>query len=413
MPTIHRYNSGAGYYIRSKLAEQILTFQLTRDGVTFLDTHGFGPGNTISGAMLAKLISAGYAFTGSSGTSGLIETNPVSVNTPVNPSHPLVLDRRNELQAKTTPLAKKRHNMGYQPNLWLIGDLHRRIVAAARQFSEYNVLLRPTRRHIFVRNFRLPDKLISEFFRPCFAILARASDPDKKPCLVIEIEEPGEEITSLYEQHGVLWVLIQQHQNRFVLRCKHTGTLLQVEETMGSLFKLLCAPLAWHERKVSFPQGSYVHSHSERILRDAVTTLSPSYRIELHHQVPLSYVIRFKEDLTLEDKKLLSSEIDAVITQSYEADPDGAVILPIRLDVHDAHRTNASVQQRDMAIKSLCERQGVPLLVAESNDAEGYEFKCETLRLPTGTAPTLDAQDWAGALAPFLGAAIRYAGRSF
>ena len=198
-----------------------------------------------------------------------------------------------------------------------------------------------------------------------------------------------------------------------MLKCKHGGTELRVEERMGSLFKLLCAPLAWYERKVSFPQGSYVHSHSERILREAVTTLSPSYRIEIHHQVPLSFVLGYKDDLAPEQKKLFGSEIDAVITQSYEADADCAVILPVKLDIHDGHRNNPSVQQKDMAIKALCERYEVPLLVVESPDGVVYEFKCDKLRLPTGMAHNLDAQEWAGALAPFLGAAIRYAGRSF
>jgi hypothetical protein len=302
----------------------------------------------------------------------------------------------------------------YQPNLWLMSDLHRRIVTAARSFTEYNVLLRPTRRHIFVKNFKLPEaKLIPGFFQPCFAVLARTSDPDKKPCLVIETEDPGADIRKLYEEYGVLWVLIEQDQNRFVLRCKNGGTQLQVDENMGSLFKLLCAPLAWYERKVSFPQGSYIHSHSERILREAVMILSPNYRIEIHHQVPLSYVLGYKPDLLAEARKLLSCEIDGVITQSVEADPDGAVILPVQLDLHETHRTNSMVQQKDRAIKALCERYQIPLLTVEPNQTEGYEFKCERLRLPSAMAVRFEAQDWAGALAPFLGAALRYAGRGF
>src|SRR6266542_6836648 len=250
--------------------------------------------------------------------------------------------------------------MTYKPNLWLMSDLHRRIVAAAKQFQEYSVLLRPTRRHIFIRQFQLPeDTYIPEFFRPCFCVLAREKDPDKKPCLVIETVDPdgqaiSKEMGNLYEQHGILWVLIHQDKNSFVLESWHGGTYLRIEEKTGSLFKLLAAPLAWFERHVSFPQGSYVHSHSERVLREAVTTLSPSYRIEIHHQIPLTYVLGYKDDLTPDEKKLLSSEIDAVITQSFESDPDGAVILPVKLDLHDSHRDDTKIKARDEGIRKLC-----------------------------------------------------------
>jgi hypothetical protein len=408
MPRIHEYADGSGFYIRSRLAEQISTFQVTAEGRSFLVAQGYASGDAIDGALLARLIDLGYAYTRHTGPGAIEETGLQPEPTAPNPKLSVIPET-----LPTEPPTKGR-TMSYQANLWLMSDLHRRIVAAAHQFSDYEVLLRPTRRHIFVRNYKLPaDTLVSEFFRPCFAVLARTTDPDKKPCLVIETEDPGDAMKGLYDEHGVLWVLVEQDQNRFVLKCKHGGTQLRVEETMGSLFKLLCAPLAWFERKVSFPQGSYVHSHSERILREAVETLSPSYRIEIHHQVPLSYVLGYKDDLSPEEKKLLGSEVDAVITQSYDADPDGAVILPIRLDLHDAHRTKPTVQLRDKAIKALCARYELPLLVVEPNSTEGYDFKCEKLKLPNGQAPNLDAQEWAGALAPFLGAAIRYAGRSF
>ncbi|MBX3438016.1 MAG: hypothetical protein KF861_11040 [Planctomycetaceae bacterium] len=386
----------------------ISTFQVTAEGSTFLKAEGYAPGDTIDGAFLSRLIDLGYAFTGSTGPTAIDDTG----FRPANPAPVLELPATSQSLLPQPPTRGR--TMPYQANLWLMNDLHRRIVAAAHQFSDYEVLLRPTRRHVFMRNYKLPpDTAVSEFFRPCFAILARTADPDKKPCLVIETEDPGDVMKTLYDEHGVLWVLIEQDQNRFVLKCKHGGTQLRVEETMGSLFKLLCAPLAWFERKVSFPQGSYVHSHSERILREAVKSLSPSYRIGIHHQVPLSYVLGYKDDLTPDEIRLLGTEVDAVITQSYDADPDGAVILPIRLDLHDAHRTNSTVQQKDKAIQLLCSRHEVPLLVVEPNDTDGYEFKCEKLKLPNGQATNLDSQEWAGALAPFLGAAIRYAGRSF
>ena len=278
--------------------------------------------------------------------------------------------------------------MTYQPNIWLMNDLHRRIVRAAAQFGEYTTLLRPIRRHIFLRMFQLPeDVYVPEFFRPCFAVLARNDDPEKKPCLVIETDDPGQRMKDLYSQHGILWVQMRQETNKFLLECSHGGTLLQVSERTGSLFKLLAAPLAWSERNVSFPQGSFVHSHSERLLREAVNILSPSFRIEIHHQIPLSFVLGVKDDLTADERKLLNFEIDAVIIQSIEADPDGGVILPVKLDIHDSHRQNEQVRTKDEQVRSLCDRFEIPLMTV-SLDAQNCVLKleCSTLGLPDGTA---------------------------
>jgi hypothetical protein len=219
MPKIHGYTEGSWCYIRSRVAEQISTFQVTDEGVSFLNAHGLGPGDNIDATMLAHLVKLGYVHTGGAGP-GHIEIAVIPHAEQLTKTREAV--EQSERPDRTEQFRPKGTIMSYQPNCWLNNDLHRRIVAAARQFPEYNVLLRPTRRHIFLRNFRLPeDRFVSEFFRPCFAVLARASDPDKKPCLVIETEEPGVEMKGLYEEHGVVWVLIEQNQNRFVLTCKH------------------------------------------------------------------------------------------------------------------------------------------------------------------------------------------------
>lgn len=301
--------------------------------------------------------------------------------------------------------------MVYQPNIWLMEDLHRRIVSAARQFENYTLLLRPTRRHIFLRMFKVEQK-VKEFFRPCFCVLAEKNDPDKKPCMVIETDSISEEMSSLYEQHGVLWASVKQEQNRFVLDCSHRGTRLRVEEQTGSLFKLLSAPLSWYERNVSFPQGSFVHNYSERVLSEAIKILSPNFRIECHHQVPLSWVLGVKPDLCFEEKKLLGSEIDTVIIQSFEADPDGTVVLPIKLDLHDSHQEVEQVIMRDNAIRTICEKYGVPLLTITAGENQTYHFNCPILGRGT-EANEQSADAWARALAPFLGSAIKYAGRGF
>ncbi len=303
----------------------------------------------------------------------------------------------------------------YQPNLWLMKDLHRRIAEAARRFPEYTLLLRPTRRHVFPRMFQLPaGEYVPDFFKSCFGVLARDDDPDKKPCLVIETDDgPSDVMKRLYKDKGVLWAHIRQQHDAFCLESLHGGTEIRVEERTGNLLKMLAAPLAWHERRESFPHGSYVHSHTEGVLRDAVQQLSPSYRIECHHQVPVSAVLGYKPDLAEDEKRLLGVEIDSVITQSFDADPEGAVILPIKLDVHDAHREDTKTMDRDQAIDDLCRRYQVPLMVVRPDADGGYAFECPALGLPDGAADDLGAESWAHAMAPFLGAALEYAGRSF
>lgn len=305
----------------------------------------------------------------------------------------------------------------YKPNILLMSDLHRRIVTASKQFTDYVFLLRPTRRHIFIRQYKI-DQKNPDFFRPCFGIFAKHDDPDKKPCMVIETEDISNEMEELYEMHSILWVKITQENNCFTLTCNHGGTVLKIVEVTGNLYKMLSAPLSWYERNISFPQGSYVHSHTERVLRDSIKVLSPSYRIECHHQIPLSYVLGVKNDLTPDERKLLGSEIDVVIIQSMEADPDGAVILPIKIDAYDSHRNNDITIKKDRQIRELCNKYHVPLLTVkplETGNASEvqYEFECPVLGFQTTIATGQDVNSWAYAIAPILARAIRYAGRGF
>jgi hypothetical protein len=307
--------------------------------------------------------------------------------------------------------------VSYQPHLLLMSDVHRRIASAALQFDRYKLFLRPTRRHIFVRNFKLADgKYVPEFFRACFGVLAYKNDPEKKPALVIEAEPSAAplsaEIAELYNHHGILWASIVQDGNCFRLECSHGGTELSIVDSSGNFLKLLASALSWHERRITFSQGSLVHSHTERTLREAVEKLSPTYRIDCQHQVPVSHVLGHRSGLSPEETKLLGSEIDAVITMGFDADPDCGIVLPVKLDVHETHRTNAAVAAKDDAVRRLFARFDVPLLTVVP-DGVGYQFDCPALELEPINADQRGADDWADALAPFLGAAIRYSGRSF
>lgn len=308
-----------------------------------------------------------------------------------------------------------KNNLGsleYVPNRLLRDDLQRRIYQAASQFPDMAVLLRPIRRHILGRTHRLPENnYLPEFFQPCFAILSREHDPDKKPAMVIEIEDPGQAMKDLYKEFGVLWVLVRREDNTFKVECSHSGARLQLE-VAENLFKALAAPLSWYERRISYPIGSYVHSLSERTLRQAVKILSPSFPIECHHQLPLSYVIGYRSDITAAEQKLLSKEIDAVITFNYEADADCSVVLPVKLDIHDSHREIKAMQ--DKQIEQLCQKYRVPLLVVRpGKESEVFTFDCPILDLPTGSSRGPNPDSWANALAPMLGAAVKYSGKRF
>lgn len=293
-------------------------------------------------------------------------------------------------------------------NVWLTNEMDRRVAAAADQFKDYELLLRPTRRFVFVRNYKLGTYL-PEFFKPCLGVLCRKNDPDKKPCMVIETDRISDELKSLYAQHGILWVSIFQENNKFVLECVHRGMTMRIHEASGNLYSLLAGPLALDERNISFPQGAFVHSYHERLLHKAVEELSTLYRIKCHHQVPVSYVLGKQNNLTREELDLIrrGGEIDAVITHTYNEDPDYTVVLPIKLDIHNSHFINKDTMRKDLEIKKLFEKYNVPLLIIKPGEGNSTVFICSVLYLPTQIAFSKDPKSWGKALAPFLGSAIQ------
>ena|SRR5918992_2462042 len=248
-----------------------------------------------------------------------------------------------------------------------------------------------------------------EFFKACFGVLCKESDPDKKPCMVIETEELSPEMEELYAEHGILWVYIRREQNQFVLDCEHEGTCVRGKESKGNLTKLLDLPLLWYEQGIASPQGSLVHGSHEQVLREAVLNLKSTLGVECHHQVPLGYVLGHKPDLTLEEKRILTAAMDAVVVQSLNTDPNSTVILPISLNIHPTHRTDPKTMKRDSEGLALCEKYRVPLLVIESDGNDIYHFECSQLNLSNSLAAGLVPESWSKALVPFVIAAMQYA----
>ncbi len=299
------------------------------------------------------------------------------------------------------------------PSNWLQQPLHRRIVEAARQFEEYTLLLRPMRRHLFIQTYDGPSApIMAPLVESCFGALCRATDPDMKPCVVIETEKVHPKLKALYEQRGVLWAYFHEAGNQFVLDCYHAGTRMHIEDKTGNLTKLLAAPLAWYERGGSTTQGYLVHSFSEQFLRAAVLDLAPRYGVECHHQVALNWIVRPSAELTPEERRLFRHEIDAVVMQSFELDQYGTVVLPIKLDLHGSHRTDARVARRDQAIRELCERFGVPLLTIRPGSApDCYEFSCPVLSQEVLEVQGMTVPGWSEALEQFLYVALQWLGR--
>jgi hypothetical protein len=297
----------------------------------------------------------------------------------------------------------------YQPNRLIRTDRERAWVKAAGQLQDYGLLYRPSRKHLFARGFRLEEDLhLPAFFKPCLAVFARKNDPDKRPCLAVEGDDLDPDMQALYRRHGVPWVQLRTEPNgTAVMGFQQGSTRMEIEEPSGRLEGALAAALALAGAAAPVG-GSYVHSYSERILREAVEGLGPTFRVACHHQVPVGFVLGHRPDLTPDEKRLLGSDIDAVITPRFDVDPDGTVVLPVKLDLHDSHN-HGPVADRDRRIRDLFARTEAPLLVVTPAD-KGCRFECNLL----GEAITVNRPDpaaWADALIQPLAKAMRHASR--
>jgi hypothetical protein len=301
----------------------------------------------------------------------------------------------------------------HNPNCLLQNGLSREIVEVVKKLEGYILSLRPIRRHVFEREYRLPeDMYLPEFFKPCFGVLCRKGDPEMKPCMIIEIDDVPETLKQLYSQHGIPWARLEQQGSQIVLEAGHKKTRLHDTNRIGNLYELLKKTLVLYECEIRVPQGSLVHSYCERTLRDAVRTLSPEYSIECHHQIPLGWVLGFRTDLSPQEKGLLRCEIDAVIIRKYEIDPDCTVILPVKIDIHNSHTTDPMIVQRDRDVRQLCGRRSVPLLTITSSEGGGFEFSSPVLGLLTTIAGKPKSQLWASTLKPFIDNAFRFPSQS-
>lgn len=103
MPSVKKYQSGHGYYIRSNIDGRFVTLQLSPEAEGLLSSLGFRDDENISWSFLQPLCEIGHAYTNKSGTE--VETDAIDVETAATSGRlgPEDQDRLEEFLAEHTP----------------------------------------------------------------------------------------------------------------------------------------------------------------------------------------------------------------------------------------------------------------------------------------------------------------------
>jgi len=91
MPVVHEYKDGSGFYIRSSIAGEFITFQIHQSAERLLNSVGYSDGDVIRWNVVKPLWEQGYIYTGQSETTK-------RVNTHLEESHLDRLDSRSRKQ---------------------------------------------------------------------------------------------------------------------------------------------------------------------------------------------------------------------------------------------------------------------------------------------------------------------------
>lgn len=299
--------------------------------------------------------------------------------------------------------------MAYQPNRLFTEPLSRWLVESTEPFQDFLLLLRPSRRFMFYPQYQ-PREFVPEFNKPCFGVLTYKNDPDKRPQMVIETEIISDALRQCYLENEVLWVEIFEEPGGVTLMCDHGGVRMSVSAPIHKLAKALACPLAWVRAKMAQPLGRLVQSYHERLIREAVETLSQAICIECHHQVPFGFATGYRKDMP---KPIARAALDVVITIDYKTDPDGIVLLPVKIDLHNSHTDDPYTMDKDRLMQEYAERICMPLLTVHMGEKpEEYLFECSTLQVLPVTVYGRDKEEWAHATLPFVREAMRYIGRT-
>ncbi|MEN3000992.1 MAG: hypothetical protein ABDI19_04015 [Armatimonadota bacterium] len=289
--------------------------------------------------------------------------------------------------------------MAFQPNRLLTQPINRYLAEVLQTIGEYELLLRPARRFVFHALYQ-PPAYVPELNKPCFGVLVASDDLEKRPFMVLETEPVlSDSLREAYRQCGILWVEVYEGPAGVHLNCEMMGIRAEIATAVPHLAKAIQAPLALLRAcygQTHTPPGRLLQSFHERLLREAIDCLARRYAIACHHQMPFGFVTGYRANMP---PQITRSAIDAVITLNLDVNPDGLVLLPINLNLHDAHQQNKRTAEKDRLITEFAESIGMPLLTiraAERPDA--YLFTCTALNLEPIVVEGRAPADWANAI---------------
>ncbi len=295
----------------------------------------------------------------------------------------------------------------YQPNRLLTSPIHKCIVDALKENAEIELLLRPTRRFLFHTLYR-PSVYVPEFNKPCLGVLCARSDLEKRPLMVIETESQlTEALRHCYRECEISWLEVFEGLGGIHIVGEHLGIRMELTTPIAYVGIALKAPQAWvsEVRERSFiPQGRLIQSFHERVLREAIDRLTARFPIECHHQMPFGFVAGYRAQMP---PQIARSAVDAVLLFSTRFNSDGVVLLPINLNLHNAHVANEQTAEKDRLINQFAQEIEMPLLtIRAAEQPDAYIFSAVALDIKPITVIGRSPEDWAQAICPFVEAVI-------
>jgi hypothetical protein len=295
----------------------------------------------------------------------------------------------------------------YQPNRLLTNPINKYIVELAKSWEGYELLLRPARRFLFHNLYR-PNAYVPEFNKPCFGVVCLRSDREKRPLLVIETEpQLSEALRQCYRESDVLWLEVYEGPAGIHFSSENGGIRLEMSCAIAQMGTALRAPLAWVNERVErryVPQGRLIQSFHERLLREAIDLLVPQYPIECHHQMPFGFVTGYRAHMP---PQIARSAVDVVLLVSAQMSSDGVVLLPINLNLHNAHVANEQTTERDRLMCEFAASIEMPFLtIRAAEQPDAYVFSAPSLNEKPITVIGRAPADWANAIRPFVEAAL-------
>lgn len=301
----------------------------------------------------------------------------------------------------------------YQPNRLLTNPVNKYIVELAKNWEGYELLLRPARRFLFHNLYR-PSAYVPEFNKPCFGVLCLRDDREKRPLLTVETEpQLSEALRQSYRDCEILWLEVYEGPAGIHFYSENMGIRMEMSCSVAQMGVALRAPLAWAQERVErhyIPQGRLVQSFHERLLREAIDLLVSEFPIECHHQMPFGFVTGYRAQMP---PQIARSAVDVVLLVSAAYNPDGVVLLPINLNLHNAHVSNEQTTEKDRLMCDFAREIEMPFLtIRAAEQPDAYIFSAPSLNEKSITVVGRAPADWANAIRPFIEAALECLNRT-